>query len=158
MAHVLERLHAAPAARAVDEAHQRHAQVVGRALGPDHLLPDGRVGGTAADGEVVALDDGAPPGDPALPDDHVGRQERLELAVAVVGAPARERAGLVERPGVEQARHALADREAAGRVLAGDALLAAHLLGELGPPSQLVELLLPGHRPGRYSSSSSDPW
>ena len=89
-AHGLERLDAAPAAGAVDQAHERDAQLVGGALGPHHLLPDGGVGRPAADGEVVGLDHRAAPVDAALADDRVGRQEARQLARAVVLALARD--------------------------------------------------------------------
>ena len=145
-AHRLERLDAAPAARAVDQAHERDAQLVGGALGPHHLLPDGGVGRPAADGEVVGLDHRAAPVDAALADDRVGRQEARQLARVVVLALARERAGLVEAAGIEQALHALAHGELAGGVLARDALGAAHLARELLAAAQLVELGLPRHR------------
>ena len=145
-AHGLERLDAAPAARAVDQAHERHAQLVGGALGPHHLLPDGGVGRSAADREVVGLDHRAAPVDAALADDHVGRQEARQLARVVVLALARQRAGLVEAAVVEQALDALAHGELAGGVLARDALGPAHLARELLAAAQLVELGLPRHR------------
>ena len=56
-AHLLERLDAAAATGAVHEPDERQPQVVRHALRVDGLLPDGGVGGAAADGEVVALHD-----------------------------------------------------------------------------------------------------
>ena len=61
------------------------------------------------------------------PTTDVGRQEAGQLARVVVLALARERAGLVEAAGIEQALDALAHGELAGGVLARDALGAAHL-------------------------------
>ena len=147
-AHGLERLDAAPAAGAVDQAHERDAQLVGGALGPHHLLPDGGVGRPAADGEVVGLDHRAAPVDAALADDRVGRQEARQLARVVVLALAGEAPGLVEAAGIEQALDALAHGELAGGVLARDALGPAHLARELLAAAQLVELGLPRHRQG----------
>ena len=91
-AHLLERLDAAAAAGAVDEPHERQPHVVGEPLGVDHLLPDRRVGGAAADGEVVALDDGAAALDPPWPTTMFAGGEAGQLAVVVVGADAGERA------------------------------------------------------------------
>ena len=70
--------------------------------------------------------------DPALADDHVRGQEVGQLAVLVVGPLPGDRAGLVERAGVEQPLDALAHGQPAGLVLARDALLAAH------PPRKLL--------------------
>jgi hypothetical protein len=144
-AHGLQALDGAAAAGPVDQAHERLAQLVGGALGPHHLLPDGGVRGPAADGEVVGLDDGAAPVDATLADDHVGGHEALELAVLVVGADAGEPAGLVEGSVVEQPVDALADRELALRALARDALLTAHLVRQRLPAAEFLELGLPGH-------------
>ena len=74
-AHLLERLDAAAAARAVHEPDERQPQVVRHALGVDGLLPDRGVGGAAADGEVVALHDRAAAVDASLADDRVRGQE-----------------------------------------------------------------------------------
>ena len=82
-----------------------------------------------------------------VPDDAVGGQEVLELAVVAVRAHAGERARLVEGALVEQAFEALAHRQAPGRVLARHALLAAHPLGQLLAASQLLQLWLPAHAP-----------
>ena len=154
-AHLLERLDAPTAAGTVDESHERKAQVVGHALGVDRLLPDGRVGRTAADREVVALEDCAPASNPALAGDDVGGQKVGELADLVVGALAREGASLVKGPGVEEALDPLPDGQTAGGVLALDALRSAHSpcqllavakLGDLGLPALLVSGLLHGGR------------
>ena len=112
-------------------------------LGVDHLLPDRRVGGPAADGEVVALHDDAAALDLALADHHVGRQEVLQLALVVVGADAGQRAGLVEGARVEEPVDPLADGQLPGGALALDALLAAHPPRERLAPSQLLQLGFP---------------
>ena len=117
-AHRLDRLHAAAAAGAVHQPHEREPQLVRHALGVDHLLPDGRVGGAAAHREVVALHHGAPPVDAPVAHDHVRGRELRQLAVVAVLALARQRAGLVERAGVEQPLDALAHGEPAALVLA----------------------------------------
>src|SRR6185436_17275056 len=119
---------------------ERDAQFARRTLGPHHLLPDGRVGRPAADGEVVSLDDRAAAVDPAPADEDVRGQEALDLAVVAVGRAAREAARLVEGAVVEEVRHPLADGQAAARALARDALLAAHLGGERLTAPQLLEL------------------
>src|SRR5207244_6363193 len=102
------------------------------------------VRGAAADGEVVALDDRTPPLDAALADDHVRRQERGELAVAVLGAP-RQRAGLVKGVPVEEPVDPLAHGEPAAAVLPVDPLGAAHPARELLAAAQLLQLRLPAH-------------
>jgi hypothetical protein len=125
-------LDAAAASRAVDQPHERHAQVVRHPLGEDHLLPDRRIGGPAAHREVVALQDRAASVDPALPDNHVRRQEVRQLAVLVVGSLPGDGAGLVEAAGIEQPLDPFPDRQPPGLVLPRDALLAAH------PPRELL--------------------
>ena len=77
-----------------------------------------------------------------------------QLAVLVVGPAAGERTGLVERARVEEALDALPDRQSSGRVLALDALLAAHPPRELLAAAQLLELGLPGHA-GRLARASA---
>ena len=154
-AHVLQRPDAPAAAGPVHEPHERQAQVVRGALGPDHLLMDRGVGRAPAHREVVGLDDRAPAGDAALADDHVGRQERAQLPVAVVVRATRQRAGLVERALLEEPVDALADRQPPARVLALHPLGPAHLVRELGAPAQLVELGAPvGGRMLWHSPSS----
>jgi len=152
VAHRLQRLDRAAASRPVDEPHERQAQIVRHPLGVDHLLPDRGVGSAAADREVVALHHGGAPVDLPLAEDHVGRQEGLELAAGVVGGSARERARLVEGAAIEERVDALADRPPAGGVLARDALLAAHLARQRLAPAQLLELWFPGHRGGTFPS------
>ena len=95
-AHLLERLDRPAAAGAVDQPHERDAQVVREPLGVDGLLPDRRVGGAAAHGEVVALHDGAAAVEAALADDRVGGQEVRQVALAVVAGATGQRPGLVE--------------------------------------------------------------
>ena len=155
-AHLLERLDAPAAARAVHEPDERQAQVVREALGVDGLLPDRGVRRAAAHGEVVALHDRAPPVDAALADDRVGRQELGQLAVVAVCPAAGERPGLVEAPLIEEPLDPLPNRQAPGRVLALDPLLAAHPPRELLAPAQLLELGLPGHA-GRLARGGASP-
>ena len=152
-AHLLERLDAAAATRAVHEPDERKPQVVCHALGVDGLLPDGGVGRAAADREVVALDDGAAAVDATLADDRVRGEELGELAVLGVGAAPGERTGLVEAARVEEPVDPLANRQPARLMLPADALLAAHAPGELLAPAQLLELGLPGHAPGDPSAA-----
>jgi hypothetical protein len=111
--HLLQRLHAAPTAGAVDEPDQWQAEVVRHPLGVDRLLPDGCVGGPAADREVVALEHRPASVDPALADHDVGGQEVGQLAVGVVGPLSREDAGLVKGVRVEEELDPLADGEPA---------------------------------------------
>ena len=59
-----------------------------------------------------------------------GMKAAMSLAVGVVGRLAGDCADLVEAVGIEHAVDPLADRQPAAFVLALDALLAAHLLGE----------------------------
>jgi len=144
-AHVLERLHAAAAPRPVDQADQRQAQIVRHPLGVDHLLPDRGVGRSAADGEVVALDDRAAAVDPPLADHHVGGKEVLQVTVCAVGGLARQLAGLVEAAFVEEAADSLAHIQLAAGVLAGNALLAPHPSRQPLTPPKVFQLGLPGH-------------
>jgi hypothetical protein len=138
-------LHAAATAGAVDEAHERQAQVVRHPLREHHLLPDRGVGRPAAHREVVALEHRPAPVDPALPDDHVRGQEVRQLSVLVICALAGDGTGLVEAARVEQPLDALAHREPPRLVLARDALLAAHPPRKLLAPAELLELGLPTH-------------
>ena len=151
-AHLLERLDRAAAARAVDEPRQRQPQVVRHPLRVDHLLPDRGVRGAAADREVIRLHDEPAPVGLALPDDHVGRHERLELAVGAVARDAGQRARLVEGPRIEQPLDPLADGQLARGVLAIDARGAVGVRAWVGreclAPAQLLELGLPRHGRG----------
>jgi hypothetical protein len=108
------------------------------------LLEDGRVGRTAAHGEVVAGHDDGPAADAGAAHHEVRGREAHHAAVVVLGA-AGQGADLVERARVHECGDALADSEPAGFVLAGDLVVAAHTRGQLGATPQLVELGIPGH-------------
>ena len=153
-AHRLERLDAAAAAGAVDEAHERDAQLVREPLGLDHLLPDRGVGGAAAHGEVVALDDRAPAVDPALADDHVRGQEVARARRPRRSRPcrrARRSRGSVPASNRRSIRSRTVRRPLAcwrstrsSPPISPRQLLAA---------AQLLELGLPAHRAGAYECS-----
>ena len=93
--------------------------------------------------------------DPALADDHVRRQEVGQLAVLVVRALAGDRAGLVEACPASNSR-SMRSRTVSlpARVLARDALLAAHPPRELLAAAELFELGLPGHGARVYAAVS----
>jgi hypothetical protein len=124
------------------------AQLQRQAFGVSPLGADGRVGRTAPHREVVAGHDDRAAVDLGHAAHEVRRQERGELAVVVVGADSRDRADLVERAGVDDEVHPLADRELAELVLAGDLVGAAHLLRQFDAQLQLVDLGLPAHGRG----------
>ena len=142
---LLQRLHAAAAASALDEADDRQPQLVGELLGVDLLTRDRGVGRAAANGEVVAADDDLPAVDAACASDEVGGHEAFQLADRVVLSLAGQRTDLAERAIVQQGRDPLADGQAAGVVLPPDLVRAAHALSEFVPPAELVQLRLPCH-------------
>src|SRR3989442_717938 len=82
--------------------------------------------------------------DPSRPHHEVGRANRGERSILIRGR-AGQRAGLVERRGVEQALDALAHGESPRLVLALDVLGPAHLPGELLASLQLLDLRFPRH-------------
>ena len=127
---LLERFHRAAAARAVDHAHDRHAVLVGHLLGHQHLAGNGGVRRAAAHGEIIAQDDGRPPVKRGAAKHHRGGEEFGDLLVRAVARLARDLADLVEAAGVGEEGHALAYCQLAHAALAGDAFLAAHLLGQ----------------------------
>ncbi len=133
------------AARALDQADQRQAQVVRHPLALVVLAPDGRVGRAAAHGEVVAADHDRAAVDLGAPEHEVRRGEGDQVVVRVVARAAGDLADLVEAAGVGELGDALEDRQAPAVVLALHALGPAQLRGELLAPSQLVQLLLPIH-------------
>src|SRR5262249_10674009 len=63
-----------------------------------------------------------------------------------VGCETGQRAVLLEAAAVQQAIDPLADCQPPSRMLAGDAVWAAHLARELFAVAQLLQLRLPGHR------------
>ncbi len=142
---LLDRLHRAAAPHAVDESDVRHPQLERQALGVIALGTDRGVRGAAADGEVVAGHDHRSTIDSRSPEHEVRRGERDQLAVVVVRADARNGADLVERPGIDQAVDAFADRELSEFVLASDLVGPSHRLRHLRATTQLLELGLPSH-------------
>src|SRR5439155_3376931 len=95
--------------------------------------------------------------------DLAGRRERLEITVLVVLGPALEGAELPEGARVGEQRDALADGQLAAAPLPLDLVGAAHLLGQLLPPADLLDLRLPRHRhppppPVPLSGSHARPW
>jgi len=106
-------------------------EVVGHALGVDHLLPDGGIRGAAADGEVVALHDHPPAGHAALADDEVGGGQLGEAPVVAVDGPPGDLARLAPRALVEQQRDPLARGQLVPGVLGFD-------LGRAAPELELL--------------------
>ena len=101
--------------------------------------------GAAAHGEVAGGDDDLAAVDEAHPLDPTLRHQPGEVAVLVVVATAAQAAELTERTGVGEQRDALAHGQLAARVLAGDAILATHLLDEAAALGQFVDFRLPAH-------------
>ena len=144
--HQLDRLDAAPAAAAVDQADQRQAHFKGVFFAVTGFVADLCVGRAAAHGEIIAADDHAPAIDVRRAEHEIGRHERLALARIVVFRAAGDGADLVKTAFVHQPVDAFAHRKAIIVVLALDALGPAHLPGDGFPLAQFVNFLLPGHR------------
>jgi hypothetical protein len=128
------------AAGRVDQAHQRHAQLVGQALDVDPLVGDRAFGAAGLDGEVVDVQRHLAPVDAASADDRVGRVGVLVAALGVVVALAGQRAHLVEAAGVDERGDALARVHAAAGLEPGQRLGAAHRARAFAPGLQLGEL------------------
>ena len=141
----LDGLHRPAAARALDDADQRQAQLVGHLLALVVLALDGGVGGAAPHREVVAAHDHRPAVEPRPAEDEVGRRQLLQVVLGVVGGLPGDLADLVEALRVDEPVDALADRVAPAVVLPLDPLRAAQALGELLAALQLVHLGLPVH-------------
>ena len=141
----LDGLDRAAAARALDDADDRQAQLVGHALGQDRLHVDGGVGRPAAQGEVVAQHDDRPAVDRGATHDAIGRRELGQLVVGVVFGLAGDGADLVEAAFVDQPVDALAHRQPAAVVLALDLVGPAHLARHAFARAQFVEFRLPAH-------------
>ena len=139
----LDGLDRAAAARAFDDADDRHAELRRHPFRHLILLADRCIGRAAAHGEIVAEDDHRTAVDPAAAEHAVARDEVDHVAVFVVLRLAGDAAELVERAGVEDLVDALADGEPAAGMLAIDALLAAHLPGDALALRKLVQFLLP---------------
>ena len=114
-------------------------------LGVDLLADDRRVGRAAADSEVVPADDDLAAADAPGPGDEVRGHEARQLPVVVIRSRSGQRSDLTERAVVEQRGDPLADSQPPGVVLPPDLVRAAHPLGELLPPAQLVQFRLPCH-------------
>jgi len=138
-------LYRAAAARAVDQAHERQAQVAGHALHRKELVLDAAIVGAAAHGEIVAGDGHRAPVDAPAAEDQVGRREIGQRAVSAVLRDAREAADLVEGTFVQQLVYALAHRELAAVVLALDLVRPAHLFRERLAAAQFLDLFFPAH-------------
>ena len=142
-AHLLDQAHAA--AGALDEADQRQAVLERVVLGVDPLVGYRRVGGPAADREVVDVERDLAPADPGGTDDGVGRRDLLQAPVGVVLGFSGEHADLEPRAGIDQRVDALAGGEAPLVVLAADGLGAAEFQRELAAFLDLVDFRLPRH-------------
>ncbi len=114
-------------------------------LGEDLLADDRGVGCAAADGEVITTDDHFPAADAARSGNEVGSREAGQPSVGVVASGSGQCPDFAERGLIDQRGHTLADCQAAGVVLPPDLVRAAHLLGQLLPPAQLIQFRLPCH-------------
>ena len=148
----LDGLDRAAAPGAVDEPHEGEAKLAGHLLRRHHLVPDRRIRRSAPHREVVAFDHHPAAVEVAPAVDEVGGPEPGEAPFLVVGGDPRDRADLVEGPGVEEPVHPLAHRELPLPVVARDLLRAAHLADELLPSAKLLELGLPACRLARHRS------
>ncbi len=155
VAHRLDGLDRAAAAGAVDQPHERHAQLVRHLLGHHLLAADRRIRRAAAHGEIVAADHDRPAFDPPAPEHEIRGLERLKLAVVAILRAARERADLVKAAGIEQLLDPLAHREPAGIVLALDLVRPAHLARQGLAAAQFLDIGFPAHAstPGRRDYS-----
>ncbi len=145
----LDGLDRAAAAGAVDQPHQRDAQLVRHLLGLHLLAADRGIGRPAAHGEIVAADHDRAAFDPAAPEHEIGGLKRLDLAVGAVFGPAGQRADLVEAAGIEQQVDPLAHGEAARIVLALDLVGPAHVPRERLAAAQFFDFGFPAHAPPR---------
>src|SRR5690606_8462526 len=143
MALHLDVLDRAAAPGAVDQAHQRQAQVVRHLLAGDRLVAHGTVIGAAAHREVVADHDDRATLDPAAPGDQVRGHEPLEAPFFVVLPGAGKLAEFAETVRVEQLVDALAHWQSAVVAVALEFRLASHLFGEPMAMRELFELLFP---------------
>ena len=134
------------AARALQQAHERHAQPQAEILREHALAQAGRGGRPAALREVLAAHDARPAVDPAGAEHVVRGRERAQRAVLAELARAGDRSLLAEAARVEQRVDPLADREPPLRVLRRDRLAAAVLLRELAPRADLLDFGAPVFR------------
>ena len=141
----LQRFHAAAPAGALHEPHDGHPQLAGQLLGVDLLGDDGRVGGAAADRDVVAAHHDLAPDDAPGAGHEVGRGEAVQRPVAVVAGLPGQLPDLPERPVVEQPPEPLAHRQPPGVMLPGDLLRPAHPPGQFPPPRHFAKFRVPRH-------------
>ena len=139
----LDRLDRAAAARTLDHADDRHAELGRHLLGHLVFCADRCVRRAAAHGKIVAKDHHRAVVDLAAAEHAVAWHEVDHVALLVVLGLAGHRAELVERAGIEHLVDALAHREPATGVLALDTILAAHLLCDALALGELVEFPLP---------------
>ena len=142
----LDRLDRSAAARAFDDADQRHAELARHLFCHQPLAGDRCVGGPAAHGKVIGDDDGGAAIDHAAADHAICRRQVGQVARCIVLAEAGDGAELVKAVRVEQLVDALAHREPAAVVLALDLVGAAHLPRECLALAQFVKFGLPVHR------------
>src|SRR5690606_16158154 len=108
------------------------------------------------DREILAADDAGAAGDAAEAEQEIGRGESVRPAIlAALGGfgglgAAGDRADLAEAARVQQAVHALADRQPAAIMLAVDGGRAAQVGGRAAAALDLVGLLAPGHLHSRH--------
>ena len=139
----LDGLYRTTTARALDDADDGQAQLVGHALGNDGFFRDGGIGRAAAHGEVVARDDDRTSVDRRATGNPVRRREALQLVLLVVAGHAGNGADLAQRAWIDQFSDPLTDGEPAAIVLAAHLVGAAHYPCVALALSQLVKLRLP---------------
>ena len=141
----LDRLDRTAAARALDNADDRQAQIMRHLLRHQRLLADRRIGRPAAHREIVARDDDRAAVD-RRPAKHVVRRGQFDqIPVLVVPRLACNRADLVKAGTIDQSGDALAHGQLAGVVLALDPLGPAKLAHLPLAFAQLVQFRLPAH-------------
>ena len=141
----LDRLHRAAAAGPLDHANDRQTKRVRRLFRHQRLRRDRSIRGTAAHGEIVADHNHRPAVDLGAAEHAVGRRHRLQVSVRLVLAETGDRAGLLERPLVDQLVDPLPDREPTGRVLAGNLVRTAHFERIGLAPGKLIQFGFPVH-------------
>ena len=122
------------AAGAVDQAHDRDAQIARHHLGADLFFLESAVRRAATHREIIARHHDGAAVERAASHHEVGRHEIRDIACRVIARLAGDTANLAERAGVEELLDALPDRELAGLLVTLDALgTSATALGNIGP-------------------------